>query len=47
MIRNKEMAAESRLNLKVLDKSDLKRLKGYVAREGSGRMEEIIRFLFY
>lgn len=47
MILNREMAEELRLNLEVLDKSNLKRLKEYVVREGSGRMEEIVKFLFY
>jgi len=46
MIQNRPMAEELRLNLEVLDKSDLKRLKEYVAREGSRKMEEIIKFLF-
>lgn len=46
MIRNREMAEELRLNLEVLDKSDLKGLEGYVAREGSSRMKEIVKFLF-
>ncbi len=46
MIRNREMAEELRLNLEVLDESDLKRLEEYVAREGSPRMKAIVKFLF-
>jgi hypothetical protein len=46
MIRNREIAEELRLNLEVLDKSDLKRLEEYVAREGSRKMKEIVTFLF-
>ena len=46
MIRNREIAEELRLNLEVLDKSDLKRLEEYVDREGSRKMKEIVTFLF-
>lgn len=46
MILNREMAEELRLNLEVLDKSDIKRLKEYVVQEGSRRMEEIVKLLF-
>jgi predicted transcriptional regulator of viral defense system len=45
-IRNRDMAEELRLNLEALDKFGIKRLKGYVGREGSTRMGEIFNFLF-
>lgn len=46
MILNREMAEELRLNLEVMNKSDVKRLNEYVVRESSGRMEKIFKFLF-
>jgi predicted transcriptional regulator of viral defense system len=46
MIQNREMAEELRLNLEVLGKSEIRRLREYVAREGSRKMKEIVAFLF-
>ena len=46
MILNQEMAEELRLNLEVLKRSDIKRLKEYAGQEGSRKMKEIFHFLF-
>ena len=46
MILSREMAEELRLNLEVLDRVDVKRLREYVVHEGSRKMEEIFKFLF-
>lgn len=45
-ILNKEMAEELRLNLEIFRKSEIRRLKQYVDQEGSGKMKEILKFLF-
>jgi predicted transcriptional regulator of viral defense system len=46
MILSRGMAEELRLNLEVLDRADVKRLREYVVHEGSKKMEEIFKFLF-
>jgi predicted transcriptional regulator of viral defense system len=45
-IFSREMAEELRLNLDVLTRAEINRLKEYIEREGSKKMKEIFRFLF-
>ena len=46
IILNKEVAKEMRLNLDVLNKTDIRNLKMYIEMEGSKKMKEIFSFLF-
>lgn len=46
IISNKEMAAELRLNLEILNRDDRKELREYVETDASNKMKEIYAYLF-